>query len=215
MTEQSRKLTALLLLFATVSNLRTASAQDTPFRFELTPFTAYRLGGGFEDNEVDGEFDLDDSQAYGFMLNGYVNPNGQWELIYARQDTEIETQSLFGNAPGLDMNVEYLQFGGTYLFNDGNTRPFIALTLGASRFDPQPSAFSSESFFSASFGAGYQLNAGSRLGARLEGRVFTTLIDSDSDIFCESSAIAGSCLIRVDGTTLTQWELRAGLVFRF
>ena len=209
------KTMTLLLLLAALSDVRPAAAQDAAFRFELTPFTAYRFGGTFEDSDTGDEFDLDDSRAYGFLLNGYVHPNGQWEFLYGRQETEIDTQSLAGAAPGLDLNVEYFQLGGTYVFGDGNTRPFIALTLGASRFDPRPSAFSSESFFSASFGAGYQLNTGGRLGARLEGRVFSTLIDSNSEIFCESSADVGACLVEVDGTALTQWEVRAGLVFRF
>ena len=59
------------------------------------------------------------------------------------------------------------------------------------------------------------LNATGRLGARLEGRVFSTFVDSESSFFCSSAGGAGACLIQLDGTVLTQWEARAGLVFRF
>ena len=49
----------------------------------------------------------------------------------------------------------------------------------------------------------------------LEARAFTTFIDDGSAIFCSSINGSGSCLIRVEGNLLTQWEARAGLVFRF
>ncbi len=34
-------------------------------------------------------------------------------------------------------------------------------------------------------------------------------------VFCRSTSGTNICTIRVEGTTLTQWELRAGLVVRF
>ncbi len=192
-----------------------AAAQDNSFKFEITPFTAYRIGGQVDEKDGAGQLELSESDAQGIMLNVLANPNGQWELLYARQDTEVDTQGLFVNDPLIDLDVEYFQFGGTYLFDGENTRPFIALTLGVTHFDPQPAEFDSETYFSASFGGGIQLNATKRIGVRIEGRVFTTFIESDSDIFCSSTAGGGACLIQVAGTTLTQWEARAGLVFRF
>jgi len=89
------------------------------------------------------------------------------------------------------------------------------LTLGVTQFDPELAGTGSESFFSASFGGGVQLRARERLGIRLEARVFTTFVDDDSNIFCSSIDGVGACLVQVDATTLTQWEARAGLVFRF
>ena len=192
-----------------------AAAQDESFRFEITPFTAYRIGGQFDEKNGDGQFELNESDAQGIMLNVLANPNGQWEILYSRQDTEVDTQGFFVNDPLIDLEVEYLHLGGTYLFDGENTRPFIALTLGVTHFDPQPAEFGSESYFAASFGGGLQLNATKRFGVRLEGRVFATFLDSDSTIFCGSAGGAGKCLIQVDGTTLTQWEARVGLVFRF
>jgi len=136
-------------------------------------------------------------------------------VLYTRQETEMDTQSLFVSDPILDLDIEYFHFGGTYLFDGENTRPFVAMTVGLSRFDPQLSDLNAESYFSASFGGGVQLRASKRLGVRIEGRVFTTFIANDSDLFCRSSSGTNICAIRVDGTTLTQWEFRAGLVVRF
>ncbi len=192
-----------------------SAAQDKPFKFEITPFAGYRVGGSFDEEDGDGGIDLNDSNAQGIIFNIKANPNGQYELLYARQSTDADTEGFFVNDPTIDLDVEYFHFGGTYLFDGDNTRPFLALTLGLSHFDPGIIDSNSESFFSASLGGGVQLNATKRLGVRLEARIFTTFVDSDSNIFCVSTGEGGGCLIQVDSKTLTQWEARAGLVFRF
>ena len=192
-----------------------ATAQEHSFKFEITPFVAYRIGGNFDQQDGDGEFELDESNAQGIMLNIRANPNGQFEVLYARQSTEVDTQDFFVNDSAVDIDVEYFHLGGTYLFDGENVRPFVALTIGLSHFDPRIATLDSESFFSASFGAGIHFNASRRIGLRLEARVFTTLVESDSNIFCVSAGEVGECLIHVDGTMLSQFEARAGLVFRF
>jgi len=190
------------------------AAQESDLRFEITPFTAYRAGGDFQERDGSGQVALKDSDSMGIMLDIKAHPNGQYELLYAHQSTDADTRGVLNDST-FDIEVEYFQFGGTYLFDGDRTRPFIALTLGLSQFDPALPGSNSESFFSASFGGGIHLNARERFGVRLEARAFTTFVDSDSNIFCASLNGAGSCLIRVDARTLTQWEARAGLVFRF
>lgn len=192
-----------------------AIAQEQALKFEITPYAAYRMGGSFNQEDGDGRVELNDSRAEGILFNIAANPNGQYELIYARQNTDADNSGFFTNVPTIDLDVEYFQFGGTYLFDGDSTRPFIALTLGLTQFDPELAGTGSESFFSASFGGGVKLRARERLGIRLEARVFTTFVDEDSNIFCSSIDGAGACLIRVDARTLSQWEARAGLVFRF
>jgi hypothetical protein len=209
--------TKVFLAFAVAISLCTpASAeQSESFRFEITPYAAYRMGGSFDEKDGSGRVELNDSSAEGILFNIEANANGQYELLYARQRTDADTQGFLVNDPTIDMDIEHFHFGGTYLFDGDNMRPFIALTLGVSRFDPELPGSDSESFFSASFGGGVQLNASKRLGVRLEARAFTTFVDDDSNIFCSSIDGAGACLIQVDARTLTQWEARAGLVFRF
>jgi len=192
-----------------------AAAQNTAGKFELTPFVAYRVGGSFSEEDGDGRVDLNESSAEGIMFNIRANSKGQYELLYSRQSTDARTSGFYPGDPTVDIDIEHYHFGGTYLFDGQNTRPFIALTLGASRFDPKHAESTAETFFSASFGAGVQLAASRRVGLRLEARVFTTFIDDSSAIFCSSVNGSGSCLIRVEGNLLSQWEARAGLVFRF
>jgi len=200
---------------ASLCHSKLAAAQDTNFKFELTPFGAYRVGGSFDEKDGDGRVELNDSNAQGIMFNIKANPSGQYELLYSRQSTDARTEGFLVDDPNIELDVEYFHFGGTYLFDGDNTRPFIALTVGLSQFDPQLLGSGSESYFSASLGGGVQLNATKRLGVRLEARVFTTFVEDDSNIFCASTGGNGACLIQVDGRMLTQWEARAGLVFRF
>ena len=204
-----------ILLTVLALNVAPLAAQEKSFTFELTPFAAYRVGGSFDETDGTGRVELNDSNAEGLILNIKANPNGQYELLYSRQRTDASTQAFLVNDPTIDMEIEHLQFGGTYLFDGDSARPFIALTLGLSQIDPALPGTNSENFFSASFGAGIQLNANKRLGVRIEARALTTFVDSDSDIFCSSINGVSNCLIKVDARTLTQWEARAGLVFRF
>jgi len=215
-TQRRNQLFAWPMTAAALLCLSTPStAQDRPFKFEITPFAGYRVGGSFDEKDGDGRIELNDSNAQGIMFNIKASPNTQYELLYARQSTDAITEGFLVNDPSFDLDVEYYHFGGTYLFDGDTTRPFLALTIGLSQFDPGFSDSNSESFFSASLGGGIQLNATKRLGVRLEARVFTTFVDEDSKIFCVSDGGSGACLIQVDARTLTQWEARAGLVFRF
>lgn len=193
----------------------TVVAQEQSWKFEITPYAAYRMGGSFDEKDGVGRVEINDSSAEGIIFNIAANPNGQYELIYARQRTDADTSGFFPDDPTIDMDVEYVQFGGTYLFDGDYTRPFIALTLGVTQVDPALPDTGSESFASASLGGGIQIRARERLGIRLEARVFTTFVDDDSNIFCVSNDGVGGCLVRVDARTLFQWEARAGLVFRF
>ena len=192
-----------------------AMAEEPASKYEITPYAAYRMGGSFDEEDGAGRVEINDSGAEGILFNIAANPNGQYELLYARQRADADTSGFFPDDPTIDLDIEYIQFGGTYLLDGENTRPFVALTLGVAQFDPKLPGAGSESFFSASLGGGVQIRARERLGIRLEARVFTTFVDDDSDIFCSSIDGAGSCLIQIDATTLSQWEARAGLDFRF
>lgn len=204
----------LLVLVAMLSLTAPAVAQEN-LDFELTPFAAYRIGGDFEEAETGEEFDLDDSGAFGLILNIRAKPQGQWEILYAQQSTEVDTAGTFIATESIDLDVQYFQVGGTYLYDGDRVVPFIALTLGVTHFDPQFADLDSENYFSASFGGGIKTNLTERLGLRLEGRVYSTFLENDSRIFCSSSIGGGECLIEATGTTLNQWEARAGLIFRF
>jgi hypothetical protein len=207
----------LVLLGATAAQ---AAAQDAPPRFEMTPYAAYRVGGEFEPQSATGDagtegFELRDSNAAGLILDiRTAEGNSQWEVLYAQQNTEVETQAAFSGGPTIEIDVRHYQFGGTYLFDDASdtTVPFIALTAGLARFDAADAQ--AESYFSWSLG-GVQLRADRRIGVRLEARAFGTVIDDDSALFCISSPATNACALLVEADVLYQLEARVGVVARF
>lgn len=204
----------LLALVACLAVAAPAAAQEK-LEFELTPFAAYRIGGDFEDVETGEVFNLGDSEAFGLILNIRAKPEGQWEILYAQQSTEVDVAGTVVATESIDLDVRYFQLGGTYLFDGDRALPFIALTLGVTHFDPRFADLDAENYFSASLGGGIKMNLTERTGVRLEGRVYSTFLKSDSRIFCSSNFGVGECLIEASGTTFNQWEARAGLIFRF
>lgn len=192
-----------------------ASAQEPEPRFEITPFAAWRVGGEFSDAESSASVELRESGAFGIIVNGPVSPETQWEVFYARQSTEAEPKGTLPGVASVEIDVDYLQLGGTYVFDGERVRPFIALTIGATRFNPRPFSFRAKTFVSGSFGGGLKFNPARNLGVRLEARAYGTLVDSDNRLFCASDGGAGSCLILIEGKVLNQWEARAGLTFMF
>ena len=197
--------------------LEQASAQSQPGPFELTPYGAFSIGGEFSDVELDTTASLVDSESFGILLDIRAEGNTQWEILYSKQDTLAMFSAPQTAAQDIDVDVHYLQAGGTYLGDGKNARPFLAATIGATHFSVNTSGFSSDTFFSFSIGTGLQIRPHDRLGFRLEARLFGTFVQSDSNLFCLSNPgnLVAGCAITVNGEVLWQTQAMAGLVFRF
>lgn len=200
-----------MLLFSPVL----APAQDSPGRFEITPFGGYRFGGTIEEADTELEAELADGASAGLILNLREGPNTQWELVYARQGTDADVRDFDFAATTLDVDIDTLQIGGTYLGDGERYRPYMAATVGGTRISPTLSDIDGDTFWSFSIGAGLQVFPAERIGLRLETRLWGTLLSSDSDLFCESGPAGGICAIAVDARMLWQFETLAGLVIRF
>lgn len=192
-----------------------ALAQEQPFNFEITPYGAYRFGGEFDEATGNIAIEVDDNSSYGLILNAKHSPITQWEILYSHQETSADTLGLGLADPVLDIDIDYLHAGGTYLWDGDQVRPFLSATVGVTQVDISTPGYDSDSFFSFSLGLGLQVRPTDRLGIRLEARSFGTMLDSDSDIFCRFGPANNICAVRIDGTVLWQLEAIAGIVFRF
>ncbi|HEU4616932.1 MAG TPA: hypothetical protein VFV10_02785 [Gammaproteobacteria bacterium] len=193
----------------------TIVAQEAPSRFELTPFAGYRIGGELATADASPPSEIADSRSAGLIFDVRQHADTQWEIYYGHEETRLESARAFAPARGLALDVDSLQFGGTYQFDAGNARPFVVMTVGMTRFAPVRSELGAESYFSASIGGGIQLRPDRPVGIRLDAHVHATLLNSSGGIFCASVNGAGVCAIHVEGSALYQWEARAGVVFRF
>lgn len=209
----ARSLPVLVLLAGGAAH---GAGFDIP-RVSLTPIGGYTFGGEFEDAAGDLSVEVDDAAHFGLILNFRESARTQWEIFYALEQTEADVSELpsGGGADTMDLDIQYLQAGGTYVAEGRTARPFLAATVGVTRFDPDPLRFDSENFFSFGLGAGWQLQPTDRLGLRLEARLLGTFLDSDTALFCRTGPDRNICAIRADSQMYWQVQTSLGLIFRF
>jgi hypothetical protein len=174
--------------------------------FEISPLLGYRFGGQFHEETTDSDVDLKESATGGLAVDIEYAPDKMVEVFYSRQSTSIEDTDF-------DVDVEYFHVGGVAEFTQPNYTPYAVGTIGATRFSPDGD-FDSETRFSLAFGTGVKWFFNEHWAARVEGRAYFTIFDSDAEVFCVSSGGA-TCLFRVSGSVVWQIEALAGVTFRF
>jgi len=179
--------------------------------FELTPFVGYMAGGEFEDPTDSSDRDLDAGSDFGIIVDAAAEWWRHYEMLYLRQSTQVDGFEPF------DMDVEYLQFGGTVSYPDTEqTRviPYFGMTVGAARFSPDGAGLDDETKLALTIGGGLRVPITERFAVRLDVRAFATVLDSDSDIFCVSSGGA-TCRIKVKSDMFLQYAASLGLTVGF
>ena len=214
MIRRNRLDLSLVLAAAGLLAAGPSAAEVTPYRVALTPYFGYRIGGEFDDDDTNDELDLDDGASVGLILNAPFDDRTEWEVFYGRQETDIDEATVAVD-PNLDIVIEYLQIGGTYVGDGETARPYLAATIGGARIEPDGAGYDSDTYFAFGIGGGLQVFPESRVGVRLEGRLFGSLIDSDSGVFCQSGPGGSRCLIRSSGDVFWQWDMFAGVTVRF
>jgi hypothetical protein len=190
----------------------------TAQKVELTPFFGYQFGG--ELRVRDGDLRLQDDVNYGLVLDVALNRNGQLEVSYTRQDTRIEYREFnAGTRPIYDVSVNYWQIGGVYEFEPTATaRPFLSLTGGftyygvGDQLDDDAPIISSDTFFSMVLGGGVKIFPSQRIGIRLAGHLYSTIVSSSSGFWC---TLPGGCGVGLSGWGIWQGDVQAGLTFAF
>jgi hypothetical protein len=199
---------ALLLCLASPARAQEARKYND---FEFTPFVGYMAGGEFEDPTDSSDRDLDAGTDFGLIVNAATDWWRHYEMLYARQSTEVD-----GVAP-FDMDVEYLQFGGSVSYPDSEAKyviPYFGMTIGAARFSPDQADLDDETKFALTMSTGLRIPITEHFGLRLDLRAFGTVLDSDSDIFCVSSA-GVTCRIKAKGDFFLQYSANLGVTLGF
>jgi len=179
--------------------------------FEFTPFVGYLAGGEFEDPADSSDRDLDAGTDFGIIMDAAADWWRHYEMLYVRQSTTVKGFEPF------DMDVEYLQFGGTVSYPDTeytHVIPYFGMTIGAARFSPDQSGLGDETKFAATIGGGLRIPINERFGVRLDLRAFGTVLNSESDIFCVSSA-GLTCRIKAKGDFFLQYAANLGVTIGF
>jgi hypothetical protein len=190
---------------------RSLLAQDA--RVEISPFGGIRFGGGVQSQP--GRLSIDPGVSYGVLVDLRVRPDATVQFLYDREDTTLEFASsnvFFPERVTAGLAVEYYHFGGTVEFLEGRLRPYFALTVGATRFDPKVEDIGSEWRFSIGSGFGVKAYLTPRFGLRAEARVWPTFINTSGGFLC---TLPGACLVQVQADFLTQGGATAGFFVGF
>ncbi len=203
-----RYLLAMLILSPALT-----SAQESGV--EITPFAGFRFGGTFETEDGSVDYEMEDSSSFGLILNFRHKTNTQWELFYSQQSAEAMFSEVSAIDQVVDVDIHVLQLGGTYVGDGDKMRPYVAMTLGGTHIRTDSADSADDTFFSGSMGLGMKLMPRSRVGIRVEARAYATFLSGDTKLFCQTGPNQNICAFQVEGTLLTQFEVFAGVTFRF
>ena len=168
-------------------------------------------GGHIEHISTGSTLNFADDSVNALIFSIPRHDNRDMELLYSRQKTRLEEASAVPAGELIALDVHYLHLGGTVFSEEFNgVSGFLSGGLGVTRFNPSPGGAVSENRASLSLGMGARWMPTSRVGLRLEGRLFGTLFNSNTAVFC-----SGGCTFAVSGELLTQYALFGGLVIHF
>lgn len=208
-----KKLLVCILLVALFAGVGVSgvSARDT--RFEIIPYVGYQWGGTLRGYEADAR--LTDAANWGIAVNIPIRYNVDLTISYTRQYTNLEikhysppsTEQLF------NMANEYYQIGALNYFGQGDkAKPYLLMTLGATRMAPDDSFYSSQWFFSFCLGLGTKIYLSERVGLRLQARMLVPMMWSGGGLWCGG----GGCSVGISGgSSFVQGDVTAGLVVAF
>jgi hypothetical protein len=197
-----RPLVVVLLLLIPA---RTAFAQAV----EISPFGGYRFGGDPFEWVAGRALDIDYAPALGLTIDFPLPAGVQIEGFFSHQRASVPIPGGLSGAPArTSISIDHWQVGGLQEFGPWRTRPFLTGTLGLTRYG---TSADSEVRFSVGAGGGVKVFPWSRLGFRLDGRVFATILDANGTAL---ACGAGTCFIALHVNAAWQAEFTAGLLVR-
>jgi hypothetical protein len=177
---------------------------------EVAPFGGYRFGGDFFEIVAGRPVDADGAPALGVVLDFPLSNGFQIEALFTHQQADVLVSLRPLSAPAkLRVSIDHWEGGGLQELDEGQVRPFLTGMLGLTRYAAQGD---NEIRFTIGAGGGVKLFPSSRVGARLDGRLFATFIDAGaSAVACAS----GLCFVALHIDVVWQIEFTTGIVVRF
>ncbi len=173
-------------------------------------------GQGFSSNlervDTGNELDTSSADSYALTLNilSKTKPGAvlQYEFYAANFDTDISTK---GSDPQkLPMDVSYLHFGGTYEWPlQANFRPYLALTVGASYFNPK--AADDEIRPSMGIAGGLKWYLTDNIALKAEVRSLGSVMSGNRQIYCGDDG----CQVAVSSSLWWHTMAGAGITIGF
>ena len=177
--------------------------------YEVTPFVGWRTSDSLEEENTGATVDVKETSSYGVILSLKKNRDTNYDFLFSRQNTELQSASSSANTAAL--RFDYYHLGGTVFYDHEKLNPFVTGGLGATHISPANDAFSSDTRFSLSVGGGLKFPISQHIGLRFEVRGYGTVIDGSGSILCAD----GTCVAKFKGGLFFQVEANAGLSVAF
>jgi len=180
--------------------------------FEVTPLIGYRFGGDFDvaNDMANSKVKLIEDVSYGLLTAWRYDRLRQGEFLISHYNSKFSQHSDF--LPSKDeLGVTYAHVGGNVAISQGLIPLYVTGGLGLTHFSPQDKNLDNETRFSANIGLTAKIQLSEQLSFQLAGRLYGTIFNSNSSIFCNQA----NCLISISSDIWTQTEVMAGLSFAF
>ena len=173
---------------------------------QLTGFAGWDFGGSVRDTAFEQDRSFEAALAYGGALNFRISDSWRFELLYSRQETQLEG----GAAEPFDVTIERYMGGFQEEKGEGSARWFGSVWLGATRFVPE-GPYDAVTKFGVGVGLGVKTYFGKNVGLRLETRGYWTLVSGEGGVAC----VNGACLFAFSGSGMWQGDVSGGLFLAF
>jgi len=177
---------------------------------EVTALGGYRFGGTLK--AVQNDLVTEAAPSFGLTVGFQVKRDMQVELFYNRQsaDLTVKPDGVPDEPEVTRLGVEYWHIGWLYeLRPPGGIRPYVAVRLGATRFDPINIDADSIWRFSGGFGAGVRVFFTESVGVRVEAQLLSTAARSGNYFSYEGKHF------QVESSGVHQGSISAGLTVAF
>jgi hypothetical protein len=193
-----------VLAVATLVLLAAAGARAQSV--QLTGFGGWDFGGSVRDTAFEQDRSFEAALAYGGALNFRISDSWRFELLYSRQETQLEG----GVEEPFDVTIERYMGGFQEEKGEGSARWFGSVWLGATRFVPE-GPYDAVTKFGVGVGLGVKTYFGKNVGLRLETRGYWTLVSGEGGVAC----VNGACLFAFSGSGMWQGDVSGGLFLAF
>jgi opacity protein-like surface antigen len=212
-------------MIAVLTLILTPSAWAQDYKVEFSGWFGYTFSEGFTidpitiDGAIYSKINPTNGASYGFTFDVLATENVAIGFQYNQQRSTLQASGT-RNVDLTDMNVNNYHAIFTYNFGDEDefVRPFVLGGLGATQYQPadvQGNAVASSTRFSTTWAGGVKVYPGRNVGFKAAARWTPTYIKSDpAGIWC-SPWWPWGCYQLVETDYSNQFELNAGITFRF
>ncbi|HVM74126.1 MAG TPA: outer membrane beta-barrel protein [Candidatus Saccharimonadales bacterium] len=213
--------TKRISLFLTLFTAFSARAQQ---RYEITPFVGYESSASYPVSVFStggsgtvpvNRLRVDDSLAFGTMIDVGLTENSQFDFMWNRNNTSYDAHNVLTNSyfHAYDSDIDQFQFGALYMFRNSEVklRPYIVGGIGFTH-DSNSNSTPNRTEFSWSIGGGVKYFASRHIGFRADVRYLPTYGSSSNATYCDP--FFGCYTTRVSNY-LNRANIVGGIIFKF